>query len=113
MRGARREIVSFKEANLFFQVTSLILFLSEGTKSTQNVNKIDSLTTVILTAIFTYTMAVVPISKTYLGDEIKYRFCEACGIGDISTVNKILRFKVSANVKDEFGASAIAKACAG
>ena len=58
-------------------------------------------------------MAIIQMSKNYLGDEIKYRFCDACQIGDISTVNKILRFKVSANVKDEFGVSAIAKACAG
>ena len=58
-------------------------------------------------------MAVIQMSKTYLGEEIKSRFCQACGKGDISTVNKILRLKVSPNTNDEFGVSAISKACAG
>ena len=58
-------------------------------------------------------MSMVQISKTYLGEEIISRFCLACEKGDVSTVNKILRFKVSPNSKDEFGVSAISKAAAG
>ena len=58
-------------------------------------------------------MSLVQISKTYLGEEIVSRFCLACEKGDVSTVNKILRFKVSPNSKDEFGVSAISKASAG
>ena len=58
-------------------------------------------------------MSQIHISKTYLGEEIISRFCQACEKGDVSTVNKILRFKVSPNAKDEFGMSAISKASAG
>lgn len=58
-------------------------------------------------------MSVTQISKVYLGDEITSRFCQACEKGDVSTVNKILRFKVSPNSKDAFGVSVIAKACSG
>ena len=64
-------------------------------------------------AIFFIKMALVFINKTFIGKDIENKFLQACEKGDISSVNKILRLKVSPNTKDDLGRSALSKASAG
>ena len=58
-------------------------------------------------------MSVIPISRIFIGKDMESRLVHASEIGDLSTVKKLLKFKVNPNARDESGMSALTKACDG
>lgn len=58
-------------------------------------------------------MSHIYLNKTFIGKDIQNKFLAACSNGDISSVSKLLRLHVSANTKDEFGKSGLARAAEG
>jgi hypothetical protein len=47
-------------------------------------------------------MSVIPISRIFIGKDMESRLVYASEIGDLSTVKKLLKFKVNPNARDEY-----------